>query len=169
LGWARIQAVLRRSVRRAAASPVTEAHSTTVRFGDLRLDIDARLLLQENGEELELTAMEFDLLTAFARNPNRVLTRERLLDIAYNRDTEPRDGRRRIERHGGTGGARAQDGARIAFVTGDTLGAAAGGFLAHARPADPGEAVRAGRASQADVGAGARCGATRRKRLKRDG
>jgi two-component system phosphate regulon response regulator OmpR len=62
-----------------------------VQFGHLRLDIDARRLLQPDGEQLELTAMEFDLLVAFARHPNRVLSRERLLDIAHNRDTEPFD------------------------------------------------------------------------------
>jgi two-component system phosphate regulon response regulator OmpR len=86
---ARIQAVLRRGSRRAPAAQ-TEA-PTLVSFGDLRLDIGARRLIRENGEELALTAMEFDLLAAFARNPNRVLTRERLLDIAHSRDSEPFD------------------------------------------------------------------------------
>jgi two-component system phosphate regulon response regulator OmpR len=87
---ARIQAVLRRGSRRAPRAQ-TEAPPTLVSFGDLRLDIDARRLIRENGEELALTAMEFDLLAAFARNPNRVLTRERLLDIAHSRDGEPFD------------------------------------------------------------------------------
>jgi DNA-binding response OmpR family regulator len=32
--------------------------------------------------------MEFDLLQAFARNPDRVLTRDRLLDIAHNKDAD---------------------------------------------------------------------------------
>jgi DNA-binding response OmpR family regulator len=90
---ARIQAVLRRTARRVspAPTPLPEKSSTTVQFGDFQLDIDARRLLQPDGEQLELTAMEFDLLVAFARNPNRVLSRERLLDIAHNRDTEPFD------------------------------------------------------------------------------
>ena len=35
--------------------------------------------------------MEFDLLAAFAKNPNRVLSRERLLVLAHNRDTDPFD------------------------------------------------------------------------------
>ena len=35
--------------------------------------------------------MEFDLLKAFAENPNRVLSRDRLLDLAHNRDWEPFD------------------------------------------------------------------------------
>ena len=94
---ARIQAVLRRNARvpsTAAATPPTpqpSASATIVRFGDLRLDIEGRRLLQEDGEELELTAMEYDLLVAFAHNPNRVLSRERLLDLAHNRDIEPFD------------------------------------------------------------------------------
>src|SRR3546814_20431599 len=35
--------------------------------------------------------MEFDLLKAFADNPNRVLTRDQLLNLAHNRDWEPFD------------------------------------------------------------------------------
>ena len=60
-------------------------------FAVMRLDLDARRLRRRDGAELELTAMEFDLLAAFAKNPNRVLTRDRLLDLAHNRDTEPFD------------------------------------------------------------------------------
>jgi two-component system phosphate regulon response regulator OmpR len=89
---ARIQAVLRRNVRVAepsAAQP--ELPSTSVRFGDRLLDLDARQLLQADGSEVPLTAMEFDLLAAFANNPNRVLSRERLLDLAHGRGSEPFD------------------------------------------------------------------------------
>jgi two-component system phosphate regulon response regulator OmpR len=35
--------------------------------------------------------MEFDLLKAFATHPNRVLSREQLLDLAHGRDAEPFD------------------------------------------------------------------------------
>jgi two-component system phosphate regulon response regulator OmpR len=52
------------------------------------LDLDARRLSGPDGADLKLTAMEFDLLAAFARNPNKVLTRERLLDMAHQRDGE---------------------------------------------------------------------------------
>ena len=41
--------------------------------------------------EVPLTGMEFDLLKAFADNPNRVLTRDQLLNLAHNRDWEPFD------------------------------------------------------------------------------
>jgi two-component system phosphate regulon response regulator OmpR len=94
---ARIQTILRRDARARAPAATTPAAatsatstpagaSTLVPFGDLLLDLDARRLLRADGAELELTAMEFDLLAAFARNPNRVLTRERLLDLAHHRD-----------------------------------------------------------------------------------
>lgn len=35
--------------------------------------------------------MEFDLLRTFAEHPNRVLTRDQILDVAHNRDWEPFD------------------------------------------------------------------------------
>jgi DNA-binding response OmpR family regulator len=89
---ARIQAVLRRNNRVAEPLPAEPSRpSAATRFGDLLLDLDARQLLKADGTELPLTAMEFDLLAAFAANPNRVLNRERLLDLAHNRDSEPFD------------------------------------------------------------------------------
>jgi len=107
---ARIQAILRRG-RRAAPPVANEAVATApVDFGDVMLDLDARRLLRRDGSELEITAMEFDLLAAFARNPNRVLSRERLLDLAHNRDTDAFDRsidvriariRRKVEREPG--------------------------------------------------------------------
>lgn len=96
---ARMEAVLRRH-RKAAASAVTAPAAATpgpaaggrsVRFGVARLDLDARRLLRDDGEEVKLTAMEFDLLHAFATHPNRVLTRDQLLDMAHNKEWEPFD------------------------------------------------------------------------------
>jgi two-component system phosphate regulon response regulator OmpR len=89
---ARIHAVLRRTGQtRDRRQQQSERAAERVRFGDLLLDLDAHRLLRPDGTELEMTAMEFDLLAAFARNPNRVLSRERLLDLAHNRDSEPFD------------------------------------------------------------------------------
>jgi DNA-binding response OmpR family regulator len=82
---ARIQTILRRSTP-ARKPPTMPEGNETVRMGDFLLDLDARRLVGIDGIERELTAMEFDLLAAFARNPNRVLTRDRLLDLAHNRD-----------------------------------------------------------------------------------
>jgi two-component system phosphate regulon response regulator OmpR len=87
---ARVRSVLRRPRRQAGAGPVVDDARRTVPFGHWRLDLDARRLVGESGE-LKLTAMEFDLLEAFARHPNKVLSRDRLLDLAHRREMEPFD------------------------------------------------------------------------------
>jgi DNA-binding response OmpR family regulator len=89
---ARIQAVLRRTSRAREAQPPQVPNPTErVRFGDLFLDLGTHRLLQSDGTEMRITATEFELLAAFARNPNRVLSRERLLDLAHSGDAEPFD------------------------------------------------------------------------------
>jgi len=86
---ARIRSVLRRSA--AAAAGPAGTPNRTVRLGTKWLDIDARALRDEEGNEHPLTASEYSLLKAFAENPKRVLTRERLLDLAQARDSEAFD------------------------------------------------------------------------------
>jgi two-component system OmpR family response regulator len=86
---ARVRSVLRRSA--AAASAPQGEPNRTVRMGTKWLDLDARALQDEDGNEHPLTASEFGLLKAFAENPKRVLTRERLLDLAQARDAEAFD------------------------------------------------------------------------------
>ena len=41
--------------------------------------------MDEDGAEVPLTAMEYDLLAVFARHPRQVLSRERLAELAHNR------------------------------------------------------------------------------------
>ena len=62
-----------------------------VRFGEFTLDLEAHQLLNEKGETISLTSMEFDLLKAFAENPNKVLDRDQLLSLSHNRDWDPFD------------------------------------------------------------------------------
>jgi two-component system phosphate regulon response regulator OmpR len=89
---ARIHAVLRRTGQtRDPRQQQSERSPESVCFGDLVLDLEAHRLLRPDGTELEITAMEFDLLATFARNPNRVLSRDKLLDLAHKRDSEPFD------------------------------------------------------------------------------
>ena len=91
---ARVRAVLRRLPAPGADRPVAgEAAPTTraVRFGGCRLDLDAHKLYTADGEEVPITSMEFDLLKAFAEHPNRVLSRDQLLDLAHNKNWEPFD------------------------------------------------------------------------------
>ena len=87
---ARIRVVLRRGTTPAVAAP-TPATRAPVRFGTKWLDVDARVLRDEDGNEHPLASSEFALLKAFAENPKRVLSRERLLDLAEARDREAFD------------------------------------------------------------------------------
>jgi two-component system OmpR family response regulator len=86
---ARIRSVLRRAAPLAAAAAAPTRN--VVRFGTKWLDLDVRLLRDEEDNEHPLTASEFSLLKAFAENPKRVLTRERLLELANARDAEAFD------------------------------------------------------------------------------
>jgi two-component system phosphate regulon response regulator OmpR len=91
---ARVKSVLRRTMAsRITANRAAPAASGNrrVRMGQFSLDLDARQLIAEDGGTVPLTSMEFDLLEAFATHPNRVLTRDQLLDMAHKRDWEPFD------------------------------------------------------------------------------
>jgi two-component system phosphate regulon response regulator OmpR len=88
---ARIRAVLRRggSVPDSVAAPA--ADENLVPFGRVFLDLDRHCLIDRDGADRRLTASEYALLLAFAKNPNRVMSRERLLDTGCCRDDEPFD------------------------------------------------------------------------------
>ncbi len=91
---ARIRSVLRRSVpaqKAAEAAPAKNSKDHLVRFGTKWLDLEAQALRDEEGNEHPLTASEFGLLKVFAANPKRVLSRERLLELANARDAEAFD------------------------------------------------------------------------------
>ncbi len=89
---ARVKAVLRRfRTARAKADLAARSAERQVVFGKLRLDLDAHKLFDGDGNEVPLTSMEYDLLKAFAEHPNRVLSRDQLLDMAHNRGWEPFD------------------------------------------------------------------------------
>jgi two-component system, OmpR family, phosphate regulon response regulator OmpR len=90
---ARVRSVLRRLSLPPLPEVAAEARESarSVRFGAFHLDLEAHRLYAADGIEVPITSMEFDLLKAFADNPNRVLSRDRLLDLAHNRDWEPFD------------------------------------------------------------------------------
>jgi two-component system, OmpR family, response regulator len=92
---ARIRSVLRRSTPAKAAAAETAAAKSDkdqlVRFGTKWLDLEAQALRDDEGNEHPLTASEFGLLKVFAANPKRVLSRERLLELANARDAEAFD------------------------------------------------------------------------------
>jgi len=74
---ARIKAVLRRT---------SVEEQPVFRFGDAEVD-SARCELRRAGRPIELTSLEFKLLTAFIRNRGRVLSRQQLLDEAWGPGT----------------------------------------------------------------------------------
>ncbi|MGX9391079.1 response regulator [Nitrobacteraceae bacterium UC4446_H13] len=94
---ARIRSVLRRTIPgkattgAASAAPTKENTDHLVRFGTRWLDLEAQALRDDEGNEHPLTASEFGLLKVFAANPKRVLSRERLLELANARDAEAFD------------------------------------------------------------------------------
>ena len=94
---ARIRSVLRRSAparaprRRRKRPRAKAAKDQLVRFGTKWLDLEAQALRDDEGNEHPLTASEFSLLKVFAANPKRVLSRERLLELANARDAEAFD------------------------------------------------------------------------------
>ncbi len=94
---ARIRSVLRRSAPARGANvpgtaePKAARKEQLVRFGTKWLDLEAQALRDDEGNEHPLTASEFSLLRVFAANPKRVLSRERLLELANARDAEAFD------------------------------------------------------------------------------
>jgi two-component system OmpR family response regulator len=86
---ARIRAVLRRAQRAAAAAAA--APTDLRRFAGLTLDLKARRLADESGEEIVLSSGEYELLLAFIEHPQRILTRDQLLDWTKGRAYESFD------------------------------------------------------------------------------
>lgn len=88
---ARIKAVLRRKVEPATPVATGVGAGTTAAFGSFTLDLSAAKLLAEDGDEVPLTAMEFNLLKVFAENRGRVLNRDQILEQAHDRSWDPFD------------------------------------------------------------------------------
>jgi DNA-binding response OmpR family regulator len=78
---ARIKAHLRRG---------SAQQSETFRFGDAELDFE-RCELRRNGKRIDLSALEFKLLSTFVRRSGRLMTREQLLDEVWGRGTNVTD------------------------------------------------------------------------------
>ena len=84
---ARIRAVLRRK----QAAPTAEAAANNIdSCGPFSLDLDAQRLLRES-EEIPITTAEFAILRIFVEHPNRVLTRDSLMDMIKGYERDPFD------------------------------------------------------------------------------
>ena len=77
---ARIEALLRRV---NANKPI----ANKLEFNDISIDMDARIVIQD-GEEINLTTKEYELLVELMKNNNKVLSRESLLENIWGYDYE---------------------------------------------------------------------------------
>ena len=84
---ARVRAVLRRAHRDRDGGA---ASGNEIRFGTFVLDLSAHSLLC-GGQTVPLTSGEFDLLAILAQHPNKVLHRDRILDLLTGAERSPFD------------------------------------------------------------------------------
>ena len=84
---ARVKSVLRRTSSAGRA----EIGAEKVRVGRCVLDLAAHRLTDEAGADVAMSPLEFDLLKALAEQPNRALSRERILNLSQKRDWDPFD------------------------------------------------------------------------------
>ena len=86
---ARIRSVLRRTATVPAQPASARAHE--IRFAGWRLDPQSRRLFTADGTEMTITSGEFELLALFTENPNKVLSRDQLLQATRHREAAPFD------------------------------------------------------------------------------
>ena len=79
---ARLRSVLRRLPPAQAAAP---SRTARLAFGSYSLDPEGRRLFDRDGLEVEISAMEYELLDVFARHPRQVFSRDRLCELAHGR------------------------------------------------------------------------------------
>ena len=78
---ARIKAIMRRT----GSKEPEPSKAKVIENGDLKLDLESRRLFIL-GREVNLTAREFELLELFVTNPNKVFSREKLLELVWGAD-----------------------------------------------------------------------------------
>lgn len=91
---ARVRSVLRRTGsvgEEAPAAAAAEPGGDAIEFEDFRLEPTSRRLFAPDGSEIVLTTGEFELLTTFLDQPNRVLSRDALMNRIHGRDAGPYD------------------------------------------------------------------------------
>lgn len=88
---ARVRTVLRRSGGRREEAPPPAVAEGQLAFEGWRIDPARRELRDPEGRTVELTSGEFELLLCFARHPQRVLTRDQIMDLTRGRDWSPLD------------------------------------------------------------------------------
>jgi two-component system OmpR family response regulator len=89
---ARIKAILRRIEHRPNGLLAnTDSKPLLFKFSNWQLDTASRRLISPQGIEVSLSGRGYDLLLIFLEHPQRVLSRDQLLDLLANRSAEPFD------------------------------------------------------------------------------
>jgi len=88
---ARVRSVLRRTELMSGDHKPVAAMAHEIRMGRCMFNLQSGRLYTLVGEDVPLTSMEFELLKALASRPNRVLSRDQLLDLAHNKEMEAFD------------------------------------------------------------------------------
>jgi len=84
---ARVRSVLRRT----APPPERQVANAAIEFAGFRLDAQARVLVGPAGEPIDLTTGEFEVLQVFVDAPNRILSRDQLMERMHGREAGPYD------------------------------------------------------------------------------
>jgi DNA-binding response OmpR family regulator len=82
---------LRSVLRRTSLDGRADLGGERVRIGRCVLDLNAHRLTDETGSQVPMTRLEFDLLKAFVKHPNRPLSREQILRSGQQREWDPFD------------------------------------------------------------------------------
>jgi len=72
-------------------------HDGTIQFDHTAVDLKNRTVLHADGSEVDLTGIELHLLELFVRHPGRILSRDEISRVVFDRDWEPLD--RTIDGH----------------------------------------------------------------------
>lgn len=82
---ARVKAAIRRAGYHSASEQQSETTSKPIHIGELAIDLD-NFSVNKGGEEVKLTAKEFNILKLFATNPTRVFTKAQVYGFVWNDD-----------------------------------------------------------------------------------
>lgn len=88
---ARIRSVLRRLSVPRSSRRSHEPESTMLRFSGWTLDLATHELISSTGEKVHLTTNEFRLLSIFVKSSNRVMNRDRIMELLSDREWNPDD------------------------------------------------------------------------------
>lgn len=88
---ARVKAQLRRTNGELQQGSKRLSPLKKIQFANWHLDRETHCLVDEEDIALSLSQREYDLLLIFLEHPGRILSRDQLMDLLYDRDCDPMD------------------------------------------------------------------------------